>query len=155
MTHVLVAVEKNISIAMENKNLVMKGIVQLLILLTCVLCADSASAQLNLVEDKEISELLELYKETNKQSQVIRAWRIQIITTDDRITMEESIKKFEELYPDVKYSWQHNPPYYQVRIGAYEKREYLEAFLLKLKEDFQAAIPVKDDIQKAEIIYGQ
>lgn len=155
MTHVLVAVEKNINTAMENKSLAMKGIVQLLFLLTFLLCADSASAQLNLVEEKEIRELLELYKETNQQSQVIRAWRIQIITTDDRIIMEESIKLFEELYPDVEYKWQHNPPYYQVRIGAYEKREHLEAFLLKLKEDFPAAIPVKDDIQKAEIIYGQ
>jgi len=66
--------------------------------------------------------------------------------------MEEGIKKFEMLYPDIQYSWEHNPPYYQVRIGAYELREDLEATLLLLKNHFPSSLPVQAEMKKTELL---
>jgi len=153
MIHAHVAVAKNINIVMENRtrfSFLAKGGIILVFLTTAI----SSTAQVQVNEEPEISELMEQYIRNNFDTPIIRAWRIQIATTNDRSVMEESIDNFEELYPDIKYNWQHNPPYYQVRIGAFEKREDLEAFLLRLKEDFPAAIPVQDDIEKREIIYN-
>jgi len=83
---------------------------------------------------------------------VVRGWRIQILTTNDRRKMENGIKRFEVLYPHIPYKWEHNPPYYQVRIGAYELREDLESMLLQLKRDFPAALPVQAEMEKTELI---
>ena len=66
--------------------------------------------------------------------------------------MEKSYKKFEMLYPHVDYTWEHNPPYYQVRVGAYEKKEDLEATLLEMKKEFPLSIPVQDDIAKQDLV---
>lgn len=82
----------------------------------------------------------------------IRGWRIQIMTTNDRSEMEAGLLKFEELYPDIDYKWEHNPPYYQVRIGAFEKKNDLEVYLIDFKQEFPSSIPVQDDIKKTEIL---
>ena len=71
-----------------------------------------------------------------------------------RRSMEKAILDFERLYPHINFDWEHNAPYYQVRVGAYEKREDLEAFLLEIKKDFPSAIPVQADIEKKELISG-
>ena len=52
----------------------------------------------------------------------------------------------------MRYKWEHNPPYYQVRTGAYELREDLEAKLLELKKDFPSAIPVQAEMKKGELL---
>ncbi len=144
---------KNTNTVMANNRIVhiVRGAIVLLIICWSI---GTTQAQVNIVEEKPISEIMDMYVRNNFNTPMVRAWRIQIITTNNRALMEDSIKEFEELYPDIKYKWQHNPPYYQVRIGAYEKRQDLEAFLLKLKEDFPAAIPVQDDIEKTEIIFN-
>ena len=110
------------------------------------------SAQVTINEEPGISEVMQKYVTENRQNQTVRAWRIQILTTNDRREMEVGIKKFELLYPDVQYSWEHNPPYYQVRIGAYELREDLEATLLILKNDFPSSLPVQAEMEKTDLL---
>lgn len=110
------------------------------------------SAQVTINEEPGISEVMQKYVTENRQNQTVRAWRIQILTTNDRREMEVGIKKFELLYPDVQYSWEHNPPYYQVRIGAYELREDLEATLLMLKNDFPSSLPVQAEMEKTDLL---
>jgi len=109
-------------------------------------------SQITISEAPEIIELLETYRSENLKKTIVRAWRIQIMTTTDRRVMEQGNKKFETLYPHLDYSWEHNPPYYQVRTGAYELREDLEPMLRKLKVDFPKAIPVQDEMRKSELI---
>lgn len=109
-------------------------------------------SQVVISEESEITELMRQYRQTNASEQVVRAWRIQILTTNDRRTMEQGIKKFEILYPEINYSWEHNPPYYQVRIGAYELKEDLEAMLLQLKQDFPSALPVQAEMKKSKLL---
>jgi len=110
------------------------------------------AAQVTIIEEPEITKLMDIYKSNNSKKSVVRAWRIQILTTNDRREMEQGIKKFEMLYPKIKYKWEHNPPYYQVRIGAYELREDLEATLLLLKKDFPSALPVQAEMKKTDLL---
>ena len=95
---------------------------------------------------------MEQYRRTNIMEKVVRAWRIQILTTNDRRKMEQGIQKFEMLYPNVDYDWQHNPPYYQVRTGTYELRGDLDPMLLQLKRDFPSAIPVQAELERKDLI---
>lgn len=110
------------------------------------------NGQLSLKEEPAIMRIMAQYEKSNQETPTIRAWRIQIMTTNDRSAMESGLLKFEMLYPHLEYKWEHNPPYYQVRVGAYEKRDDLEAFLLELKKEFPSSLPVKDDINKKEIL---
>ncbi len=109
-------------------------------------------AQVTVSEEPEITNLMREYVSNNRQETIVRAWRIQILTTNDRRKMETGIKKFQTLYPDVDFTWEHNPPYYQVRIGAYELREDLEATLLELKRDFPSALPVQAEMKKTQLL---
>ncbi len=108
--------------------------------------------QVSITEEAKITQLMQHYKAENSKKSIVRAWRIQILTTNDRRQMEQGIEKFELLYPNVDYKWEHNPPYYQVRTGAYELREDLEAELLLLKKDFPSAIPVQAEMKKEELV---
>ena len=120
----------------------------------CFLCLITLPlmAQVTVAEEPEITSLINNYKHENKKKTFVRAWRIQILTTNDRREMEEGIKRFEMLYPDIAYKWEHNPPYYQVRIGAYELKSDLEAFLLQLKQDFPSSLPVQAEMKKTELL---
>jgi len=110
------------------------------------------SAQVVINEEPSISKLMQVYASNNRSQTMIKAWRIQIIATTDRSKMDEANRRFERLYPHIDYNWQHNPPYYQVQVGAYQKKEDLEAFLLQLKRDFPSAVPIQDDIKKTDLL---
>lgn len=125
---------------------------RLFLVLGLLLGSYALTAQVTIIEEPEITKLMESYKRTNMKKSVVRAWRIQILTTNNRREMEQGIKKFEMLYPKIKYKWEHNPPYYQVRIGAYELRDDLEAMLLQLKRDFPSALPVQAEMKKTELL---
>ena len=86
-------------------------ILRLSITLMIVLAGFQMQAQVSVSEEPAITSLMQKYVETNRQETIVRAWRIQILTTNDRRTMETGIKKFELLYPEVNYTWEHNPPY--------------------------------------------
>ena len=146
------AVERNTNSAMVNS--MSKYLFKLGFFLLLLFFGRVGFSQVLLQEEESIEEIMRIYKRSNFDTPMVRAWRIQIVTTNDRATMEKAIEKFKRSYPEIKYSWQHNPPYYQVRIGAYEKKRDLEAFLLKLKEAFPAALPIQDDIEKTKIIYN-
>lgn len=120
--------------------------------LVLVVLSSYVYAQVTIVEETAVTDLMEQYRRKNITQKTVRGWRIQILTTNDRREMEQGIEKFEMLYPTIKYKWEHNPPYYQVRIGAYELREDLEAALLELKADFPAALPVQAEMEKKELI---
>ena len=66
--------------------------------------------------------------------------------------MESARGKFSSLYPDVELKWNHVAPYYRVKVGAYENKIQLMGFLLELKEHFPGVIPVRDNINKTELV---
>lgn len=147
MIHVHAEVEKNINNVMESK--LLKA---LLIPALFLFGFFNLSGQVTITEEPSIIRLMQVYKSKNAQNPVARAWRIQIITTSNRREMETAYQKFERLYPSVNYEWEHDPPYYKVKAGAFEKKEDLEAILLELKKEFPLSIPVQDDIAKKDLI---
>ena len=95
---------------------------------------------------------MEKYLEINRANDKALAWRIQLITTNDRRKMEATRSKFYAIYPDIRLNWKHESPYYHVQIGAYRRKIDLQYFLMSLKEEFPNAIPVLERIPKKELL---
>ena len=112
----------------------------------------SLAGQVNINEEAKISRLMNSYISQSKSSNFTQAWRIQLITTNDRRKMENVRGKFGSLYPGYQITWKHVSPYYHVQVGAYRTKLELQGFLLQLKKDFPNAIPVMDKIRKTELL---
>jgi len=112
----------------------------------------SVDAQVNVVEDDQVAQMLRNYQSNERAETTIKGYRIQIITTPDRRKMESVRAKFTSMYPDVRMEWNHVSPYYLVSVGAYETKMDLMDFMIDLKKDFRDAIPVVSDIDKSELI---
>jgi len=77
-------------------------------------------------ESPEVAALIKSYTLSNKQSEFISGWRVQIIATTDRLALENTKTQFQHNYPDIPYLVVHNRPYYHLRVGAFfdKKRSY-------------------------------
>jgi len=106
----------------------------------------------NVIASREVETLINKFKMQGKSNEQMRAWRIQIITTDDRREMESARTKFSNLYPGVHLEWKHVVPYYQVRVGAFENKLDLMPFLLEIKKIFPSATPVNDMVNKKTLV---
>ncbi len=109
-------------------------------------------AQVQIQEEESIRRFMLDYERVNAENSKQKAWKIQIIATNDRRKMEEAISKFERYFPDHETNWSHENPYYKVKVGAFETKEDLYSFLLTVKEHFRGAIPVVENIEKAELV---
>lgn len=125
---------------------------KILLVLFLSALADTTTAQVIVNEEASVTRLMETYKSHNLKKPQIRGWRIQVLTTTDRFKMETGMKQLDLLYPQYDYKWEHNNPYYQLRIGAFEKKADLEALVLELKKDFPSALPIQDEMSKREIM---
>jgi len=92
------------------------------------------------------------YKRINAENPRQKAWKIQIIATNDRRKMEDAISKFSKYFPEHEPNWSHENPYYKVKVGAFETKEDLYSFLLSVKQHFSGAIPVVEEISKSELV---
>ena len=82
-----------------------------------------------IIESEEVSALIKSYALSNKQSDYINGWRIQIIATTDRLALENTKIKFQQSYPDIPLQVIHNRPYYHLRVGGFFNKK--EAILTK------------------------
>lgn len=129
----------------------MGKIILIFILLFGFISLGAQSVQI--IEEEPIKRMMEKYIESNKSNGIIRGWRIQIITTNDRRNMESARARFQGLYPGIPISWEHETPYYKVKIGAYRDKITLQPYLQMFKKDFPTAIPIMDNVKKSELIY--
>ena len=109
-------------------------------------------AQVKIQEEDSIRGFMQDYEKTNAENTTQKAWKIQIIATNDRRKMEEAISKFERYFPEHDTNWTHENPYYKVKVGAFETKEDLYSFLLTVKQQFSGAIPVVENIEKSELV---
>lgn len=128
----------------------MKLIASIIFLL--VLQLGYGQSQVSFVEDTNVASLMRRWTGVNRSDDTTEGWRVQIITTDDRRKMESAMQKFNSLFPDEKVAWDHVPPYYKVKVGAFETKLQLMHFLNTIKEDFPGAIPIPDRIDKYDFI---
>lgn len=113
---------------------------------------DSKAQGIQITEHGSIRTVMDQYIGQNKSNSMIEGWRIQIISTDDRRKMEFNKSKFESAYPGMYLEWEHRNPWYLVKVGAFKTKLELQAFIQELKDDFPQAIPIKDQVNKAELI---
>lgn len=109
-------------------------------------------AQVVIQEEDSIRRFMQDYQASNTKNSTQKAWKIQIIATNDRRKMENAISKFERYFPEHDTNWTHENPYYKVKVGAFETKEDLYSFLLTVKQHFSGAIPVVEDIEKSELV---
>ena len=112
----------------------------------------SAQSEITVQAEPAVVKMMERFVAKGKSEENIKAWRIQIITTDNRREMEQARATFLKMYPDTDMEWKHIAPYYQVRVGYFEKKQHLMPFLLELKKIFPAATPVYDNVSKRSLV---
>ena len=107
----------------------------------------------NVTEDYALSQMIQRHIQNNKSSSLFSGWRVQVLSTSDRIKVEEAKQKFMRDYPGVNVDWTHAKPYYRLRAGAFTTKLEAMRLLHQLKRDYPSAFPAKDNsISYREIV---
>lgn len=129
-----------------------KGLSLSLLLALFHLTIMSAQGGLQIVQAPEVTYMMNRFIQKNRENTKIKAWQIQIISTDDRRKMESVKDAFQRKYPNLKTCWKHVSPFYQLRAGAFKTKTELMPMLLEIRDSFPLAVPVLDDIEKSELL---
>ena len=105
-----------------------------------------------LIEDPQITNLMDRWIDYNREHQEIRGWRIQIMASIDRRQMETARRNFERKYPEYPVVFIHNEPYFHLKVGAFMTVQKAQAFLRKMQEDYPQAITVTDVLKVDELL---
>lgn len=127
----------------------------LIVLLAFIMLPALTRAQgvINVYEEPEVTTMMNKYKTWNSLEEMVVAWRIQIINTDDRRKMESDMRRFKSIYPDIQQvNWKQMSPYYKVTVGSFESKLTALAFLGEVKAHFPSAILVNEKIAKKELL---
>lgn len=103
-------------------------------------------------ETREVHDLMSKYMSYNIRNSTIQGWRIQIVSTSDRRSMDEARSRFNNIYPSMSVSWKHVPPNYQVRAGAFRTKSELMSVMEDVRRNFPMSTPVIDNIDKKDLI---
>ncbi len=108
------------------------------------------SAQI--VEDPQITSLMNRWKSYNLDHQELSGFRIQIMASVDRRQMESLKRNFENKYPEYPVVFIHNEPFYHLKVGAFLTMQKTQAFLKKMQHDYPQTIPVTDILKVEELL---
>jgi hypothetical protein len=111
-----------------------------------------AQGHAQLVEDPQITSLMNRWKTYNLEHQEIRGYRIQIMASVDRRQIESARRTFENRYPEYPIVFIHNEPYFHLKVGAFMTMQKAQAFLKKMQHDYPQAIPVTDNLKVEELL---
>ena len=123
-----------------------------LLIIFSTLLTMSGQSGIQVKASPSVNRMIDRFITNGKANENIKAWRIQIVTTDDRREMEQSLALFGSMYPGMNKDWKHVAPYYQVRVGYFENKNKLMPLLLELKKHFPAATPVYDQVSKRALV---
>lgn len=127
------------------------------ITLSLVLCACAffVQAQSSITEkvDPKVAAMMKRFADNNKSVTAISGWRIQLMATTDRQKMEDAVRQFQNLYPNIAADWVHAKPYYKVRAGAFTSKRDAQKILYVIKNDYPTAYPIQDnEIKPVELL---
>lgn len=115
-----------------------------------LVCITPGKAQL--VEDPQITSMMDRWKTYNIEHQEVRGYRIQIMASVDRRQIESARHTFENRYPEYPIVFIHNEPYFHLKVGAFLTMQKAQAFLKKMQHDYPQAIPVTDNLKVEELL---
>lgn len=120
---------------------------------TLILSTSAAYGQsLRLVEETAVQQLIDKYVQYNKSQKKIDGWRIQFFASTDRRVMESTLRRMKNAYPDIKFVWTFNEPFYHVKAGAYANRVDAIPLQYVLKKEFPGAFPVREELEVLELL---
>ena len=135
----------------QLKNKQMKNMLLLLISLFVFTNLNGQVVILN--EEPSITALMEKFIDWNAEKDWVDGWRIQIINTDDRRTMERTLASFKSRYPNIRnVHWEQVSPYYRIKVGAFRSKLKAQALLNDVRSHYPSAIIVWEKIKKSELI---
>lgn len=109
------------------------------------------SAQ-NVVEDPEVTRLMQRFEQHNRLHQKVRGWRVQVFVTTDRRQIENERKRYTELFPDYPVEFSHEDPFYHLKSGAFLSQNAALPFLREIRAEFPGAFVVADEIDVSEVL---
>lgn len=114
--------------------------------------AEIQGQSLRFQEEPAVKQLVDRYIQSNKELKKIDGWRIQFFASTDRRTMEQTLRRMKQSYPDVKFVWTFNEPFYHVKAGAYAQRVDAIPLQYVLKKEFPGAFPVREELDVLELL---
>jgi len=104
------------------------------------------------IEEPQITDLMNRWKTYNLEHQEVTGFRIQILASVDRRQIETVKRGFENKYPEYPVVFIHNEPFYHIKVGAFLTMQKTQAFLKKMQHDYPQAIPVTDVLKMDELL---
>ncbi len=135
----------------ENRLIKSDAIIILAMTILAALAPRVVHAQVNVVEQPEVKELMDRFVKLGKEEPYIDGWRIKIISTTNRRDLDIARSKFVNYYPDINFVVSHESPHYSIKVGAFETRIDVEPVLNQFKSIFPTALPYRDKIMKSEL----
>lgn len=111
-------------------------------LLICINLGFSQSGNVTLNANPDISSLLQLKKEINKNENTSDRYKIQIYS-GNRDSAESAIESFKNSFSDTTSRLVYETPNYKVWTGNYRSRLEADRALIKIKDKFPSAFIFK------------
>ena len=111
----------------------------------------SGEAQ-TIVEEPLISSMMQSYVDYNRNNTEMRGWRIQLVATTNKRQMESAKRKFDSTYPEYELIYNHEPPFFHLKTGAFLKKQNALPFLIKMKKSYPGAFLVADELEVHELL---
>ena len=147
------AAEKNLNTVMaESRSF--SNILKVLIPGCFLLFSFGLFGQDQIEEPASITRMLNAYTKKNKSQEKVKAWRIQVLATSDRRTIEKEKTRFENLYPHLRLEWVHDNPYYILKIKdiAFGRKMDALHLLHQIKNRYPSAILLLDDVHPEQLL---
>lgn len=101
---------------------------------------------ITLHQSPSLSLLLDEHRDFMQQLSTLPGYRIQLYATTRLKDANAFRMSFEQVFPDIKAYIMFNEPNYRIRVGDFTDRITARAQLEALREQYPAAIVVKDQI---------
>ena len=105
-----------------------------------------------IIPTPEVNTLFSKYKEIHRESSTLKGWKIQILSTTNRRNMEKVRGEFMYRYPGYGVRSDFSNPYYVLRVGSFETKNQAMPLLNELKDKFEQALLVVENIKKSDLI---
>jgi SPOR domain len=115
----------------------------LLMLTFCCLLFRLLAQEVQINEDPAVAQLSNTWVSNNRAAPRISGWRVQIMSSTERMQVEQGRNKFRTQYPEIPAEWTLEKPYYKLRVGAFRSKHEALAFIAELSS-WPGAYPAKD-----------
>ncbi len=100
--------------------------------------------------DEEVKKQFEFWQDQKQNETDFSAWRILVVGLRERRSLNRAIERFKTAFPDLDYDWGYDRPLYKLKTGVYLNRLDLKPLLYEIRNEFPAALEIKDRVTYEE-----